>query len=100
MSPRTSSATVLKNGQSPSIVPTVRTMAMASPPPLPPPTVADPITGTVSSEMSITGLLSPNNPAINLTNELSEVMDMNSFFDELEMKSLELHQTEIQVSKP
>ena len=86
MSPRTSSARISKNGQSPSTVPTVRTMAMASPPPLPPtatlplPPPAD-ITG---DQMSITGLLSPNHPAINLTNELSEVMDMNSFFDELE----------------
>ena len=87
MSPRTSSATVLRNGQSPRTAPTVRTMAMASPAPLPPPTAAGmPIAD--SSEMSVTGLLSPNPPGFNLTNELSDVMDLNSFFEELEHEVL------------
>ena len=65
------------------IVPAVHPIAMASPPPLPLPA------GTDSSGMSITGLLSPNQPACNLSEELSEVMNLNSFFDDLENEFLE-----------
>ena len=61
-------------------VPTVLPIAMASPAPLPPPADVD------SSGMSITGLLSPD-PAVNLTAELSEVMNENeheNFWKDLE----------------
>ena len=58
-------------------------IAMASPAPLPP--LAD----TDSSGMSVTGLLSPN-PAVNLTAELSAVMQENEFWQELENNFLDL----------
>ena len=64
-------------------VPTVLPIAMASPPPLPPSADID------SPGMSITGLLSPNQPACNLTQELAAVMNLDSFFDHLENEFLE-----------
>ena len=78
-------------------VPTVLPIAMASPLPLPP-VAADQAAGIESPDMSITGLLSPNQPACNLTQELSEVMNIDSFFEDLENEFLNGTQTETKVS--